>query len=56
MDMIGAYLRFHNLYFFPVAEFSEYLSYFYLYFTVKYLPAIFWGKDYVILAIPLRMG
>ena len=55
MDMIRAYLSLDHLHSFPLAQLSQYLSYFHSPFFIKYFPPVFWREHDMILAIPFCM-
>lgn len=55
MNMVWTTFRFNNVYCSPLTKFSQNLSYCPLLFSIKYLTAIFGGKNDMIFTIPFRM-
>ena len=53
--MIRAYLSLDHLHSFPLAQLSQYLSYFHSLFFIKYFSPVFWREHDMILAIPFCM-
>ena len=55
MDVVRVHFCLNNFYLLPLTQLSQYFSYFFPLLSVKYFSPIFWGKYYVIFAIPTRM-